>query len=134
MKQKITIRASRHAILESLGTSRIVDHDPGYATDILVEEIVIDAESVVVEELEKFVTVEFLDPHPRLRRLTHELYTYKDSTQDGLQVGDLVKAPTVYEPLGARAIVRSTKPNIPTTHITKSIVDRNRLFARTMVR
>jgi len=58
-----------------------------------------------VEELDRYVKVEFLDPHPLTKRLTRELWTYRDATKDGLKVGEIVNAPTRYA-YSNRAIVR----------------------------
>jgi hypothetical protein len=78
-----------------------------------------------VVELDRYVQVEFLDPHPTQRRLTRQLYTYKDGTKDGLQVGDLVNAATVYQSFN-RAIVRELGSGISPTAATRSITKRLR--------
>jgi hypothetical protein len=85
-------------------------------------EITVEGHGTIVEtvELERFVQVEFLDNHPMLGRPTHQLYTYRDTFAEPLQVGDLVDVPTQYLPRN-RAIVRKLGANIPTGAITKAV-------------
>jgi hypothetical protein len=131
MKQRVTITVPRQIADKAI----VFDPRAGRAFQSPIDAIEITFEGeridVEVEDLERYVQVEFLDAHPVHGTLTHQLYTYRDNLTDvhrdtrtrALRVGDIVDVPTCYQRHN-RAIVRKLGSNISPTAQTKYVAAR----------
>jgi hypothetical protein len=124
MKQRVTITVPRQVA----DKATVFDPRAGRAFKSPLDAIEITFEGeridIDVEDLERYVQVEFLDAHPAKGRLTHRWYTYRDALGGiPLAVGDLVIVPTVYRAYN-RAIVRELGSNISPTAQTKYVTRR----------
>jgi hypothetical protein len=104
-KQRVTLVVPR----DVLSRQRIEDVSYRNADRIVLEGAGITVE---VEDVDKFVEVQFLDPHPVRGTLSppRELFTYQVPEGMTLKVGDIVDVPTMYQPRN-RAIVRKVDSN-----------------------
>jgi len=64
------------------------------------------------ESLDRYVSVEYLDPHPVSGILTHQLFCYRDPFDPPLREGELVWVATVHKARN-RAIVREVDVTPP---------------------
>jgi hypothetical protein len=103
--QRITIKAPKAAWQEWLNL--YLDRATGMGPDdnLTIEAFdLYDEVTFKATPMDRYVMVEYLDPHPVSGELTRKEFCYRDPW-GSLQVGDLVDAPTVYEEHN-RAIVR----------------------------
>lgn len=108
-RQRVKISAPRYTNDRNPLTDAIVRYDAIADTDYAVVEGYLEIE---IEELDRFVEVQFIDPHPTRGTISpaYELFTYQVPDGMTLKVGDIVDVPTMYK-LRNRAVVRKVDSN-----------------------